>query len=886
MRKRGYILLFLLASGFGLFAQSNYFEYLSTKDGLSDYSVNSLYEDEYARMWIGTRNGLNCYDGHYFRIWNAANGLQDSYIRRVVGDHNRHILIQTRAQAYLMDLTTDSITPLPFRSVSTIAGCNAGLWVVSSDTIFRVSANQDIVLQPILTIPGITAISPIDSLSIWVASNNGVQLFLNGYATGHLYADIHHVVQFMMDSRRNIWICTRGEGLYMISSQLSLSHYTTEAQNPHSLTDNDVRCITEDFFGNYWIGLYGGLCHLDTQTGHIKRYEYDPRAEHALSTFSVWALTTDKQGTIWIGTFFGGIDLFNPEYSVISYYGVYGKEGHHLSNPIVSCTFMDKQNNLWIGSNGGGINYLNHATNTIDFFRIDNETPQPAVKSLWMDSQRHRLWIGTHRGGLKWMDTQTHRVHTFTLPEQNIRKLIERNDTLWILTQHDIYTIYLPTEEYQRQIPSRLMPAISGEFCDLELIEDQIWFAHTHHLYCYSTLSKQFVCYPFETNITVLCSDMNHQLLIGTDTRGIWQMSDSGFVEMTAINKNLSSSYIMSIAAGEKNYMIASNKEISIFNEAWECYSSYTTDKELPLDALIEHSGVIYGNKVAIGGVNGLVMLPVNTPRLKREPTAIQLSHILIDDEGPNLNTSLPLVKEIHLEPSNHTISLQVTTSGFITRRNSKLRYRLKNYDHDWNITSNNAFISYTNLPHGKYLLEIECLGTSLRREILIHVQPHWYNSWWGWILYFILGATGLCIALFYFGQYVEKKTRKQMKSSYQQDLQRATAIVMNHLADDTFNVQQFAKEMFVSRTGLYTKIQEITGQTPNDFILSLRMREAATLLRTEHTMSIVDISVRVGFNSSSYFIKCFHKFYGKSPTSWRKDTKNASTTGDGRRGK
>lgn len=875
MYKSYFILFFIFILVPSSFAQGNYFEYLTTQDGLSDYSINSLYEDEYARMWIATRNGLNCYDGQRFRIWNASQGLKDTYVRRVVGDHAQHLLIQTRAHAFVMDLKNENITPLPTRSVSTIAANSSGLWVATTDTVYQVIMQPQPYLKPILVSSGITSIAPVDSQTIWVASNEGVQLYIKGHATGTLFPDIQHVISFLLDSRHNLWVCTRGDGLYTVSPQLQLTqHYTAQPNNPNSLTDNDVRCITEDFLGNYWVGLYGGLCHINPQTGHIQRYEYDPRAEHALSTFSVWALATDQQGTVWIGTFFGGIDLINPQYSIYTFYGAYGKEGRHLSNPIITGSCMDGQKNLWIGTNGGGINYLNPTTNRIEHIRIDTKNPQPAVKSLWLDSKRNHLWIGTHRGGLMMMDTQTRRITPIALPDNNIRKLIGCRDTLWVLSQHDLYTINLQNMQVQKPVPSYAMPTITGEFGDMALRNDEIWFAHSNLLYCYSSSNKQTYKYPFEANITVLCTDESQRLLIGTDTRGVWLLTDSGYVDIKAINQHLVSPYIMSVVSKKEDYVITSNVEVCAFNKDWQLYSSFTTTNGLPLEVLVEHSAAIYDHSILVGGVNGLVLCPIHSPQHNITPSALHVSNILIDDKQPQLETSYPFVKTIQLSPSNHTLTLQVTTSGFVTRRNSNLRYRLRNYDHDWITTNNNALISYTNLPKGRYVLEIECIGTPLRREISIQVQPHWYNSWWGWTIYFVIAIILLTIGLMRFGRYVEKKTRKQINNSYHQDLQRATTIVMNHLADDTFNVQKFAKEMYVSRTGLFTKLQEIAGQTPNDFIMSIRMREAATLLRTDATMSIVDIGIRVGFNSTSYFIKCFHRFYGKSPASWRKENK------------
>jgi len=872
MRKICLIPLFLLAFTAYICAQSNYFEYLTTKDGLSDCSVNGFYEDEHARMWIATRNGLNCYDGQSFRVWGVADGIQDTYVRQVAGDRKGHILINTRVGASLIDLYTEKIEELPLQKPSAIAGNAHGLWVAVGDTLYQIYTTPTFQLKPVLHAPSISTIAPVDSQTIWVADKNGVQLFHNGHATGIEFTEIQQVVQFMIDSHHNLWACTRSDGLYLISSQHLLTHYTCDPNNPSSLTDNDVRCITEDALGNYWIGLYGGLCHLNLQSGQIQRYEYDPRAEHALSTFSVWALATDQQGTIWIGTFFGGIDLINPQHSIYTYYGAYGKAGQHLSNPIVTSSCMDNQGNLWIGTNGGGVNYLNPTTQHIDHIRLDKQDPQRAVKSLFLDEKRHQLWIGTHRGGLKRLDTRSLALNKYPLPESNIRKLSGTQDSLLVMTQQNIYLVSTQSLQYQPLIPPHKMPHIGGELSDMTCINDQIWFAYTNHLYCYSQSLEEVQSFHFDANITVLQTSQNNTLLIGTDTRGVWQLTDSGFIELRAINQALPSPYVQSIVSRNNAIVVATTIGVNTYDDKWQLMSSLTNTNGFPLEMLVEHSGCVYGENVLIGGVNGMVLFPLHNTSHKIIPAALQLSSITIDNETPELPCALPWLETIDIHPNNHNLTITATTSGIVTRHTSYLRYRLSNYDHDWITASNTATISYTNLPKGKYTLEIECVGTTLHRTLLIHVFPHWYDSWWAWVIYFIAGIAALIVALIYFEQYIVERTRKQINERNQQDLQKATAIVLNHLADDTFNVQQFAREMCISRTGLYTKLQEITGQTPNDFILSARMREAASLLRTESAMSIVEISERVGFNSSSYFIKCFHRFYGKSPSAWRKE--------------
>ena len=101
--------------------------------------------------------------------------------------------------------------------------------------------------------------------------------------------------------------------------------------------------------------------------------------------------------------------------------------------------------------------------------------------------------------------------------------------------------------------------------------------------------------------------------------------------------------------------------------------------------------------------------------------------------------------------------------------------------------------------------------------------------------------------------------------------LDRATAIIEKHLDDTEFNVNIFAREMGMARTNLFTKLKAITGQTPNDFILTIRLKKGALMLRNNMELNISEISDKIGFNSSRYFSKCFKDVYHVSPLAYRK---------------
>lgn len=96
--------------------------------------------------------------------------------------------------------------------------------------------------------------------------------------------------------------------------------------------------------------------------------------------------------------------------------------------------------------------------------------------------------------------------------------------------------------------------------------------------------------------------------------------------------------------------------------------------------------------------------------------------------------------------------------------------------------------------------------------------------------------------------------------------MMRATQIVMDHLDDTAFDRESFAKEMLVSSSTLYNKVHALTGKTIVEFVNSIRLNEAAKILRSEPSITIVDLATRVGFNTPKYFSRCFKKQFGKLP--------------------
>lgn len=93
----------------------------------------------------------------------------------------------------------------------------------------------------------------------------------------------------------------------------------------------------------------------------------------------------------------------------------------------------------------------------------------------------------------------------------------------------------------------------------------------------------------------------------------------------------------------------------------------------------------------------------------------------------------------------------------------------------------------------------------------------------------------------------------------------RAIAIIQQNLANEQFGVSELADAMNMSRSNLLRKIKKETNLSVSQLINQVRLERSMEILRTS-SLTISEVSHQVGFNSVSYFIKCFREYYGYPP--------------------
>jgi signal transduction histidine kinase/DNA-binding response OmpR family regulator/streptogramin lyase len=126
-------------------------------------------------------------------------------------------------------------------------------------------------------------------------------------------------------------------------------------------------------------------------------------------------------------------------------------------------------------------------------------------------------------------------------------------------------------------------------------------------------------------------------------------------------------------------------------------------------------------------------------------------------------------------------------------------------------------------------------------------------------------------------------ESRKKLKQQFSRDLSltpkdltitspdeifltKTLEIVEKFMSDSEFNVDRLVEEVGMSRSVFYRKLKNLTGQSANDFIKTMRLKRSAQILR-QNKLTISEVSYEVGFNDPQYFSKCFSKQFGLTPS-------------------
>ena len=105
--------------------------------------------------------------------------------------------------------------------------------------------------------------------------------------------------------------------------------------------------------------------------------------------------------------------------------------------------------------------------------------------------------------------------------------------------------------------------------------------------------------------------------------------------------------------------------------------------------------------------------------------------------------------------------------------------------------------------------------------------------------------------------------------------IRKAVEIVERHIDNLDLNVEILGRELGMSQTNLYRKLQGLVGFSANQFIRNIRLKKAAHILESRN-YSLTEVAFMVGFRDAKYFSKIFKKHFGVLPKDYSKSDKSA----------
>lgn len=785
-------------------AKNHYFKHLGVSDGLSQVCIFSIYQDELGAVWLGTSEGLNRYNGKDVRIFRPSqgnDGLTNNEINKLCGDRNGRIYIRSGNDLIKFELYKERFTCLRRNDVRDLFCKEDTLWVsCNSGIYYYTTENSDLTFVTQLQEGvGSGGMIYVDDSLIWVATDRVVAISRKNPSQQKILASLDRGSQCISgDSAGNIWLGT-WNGLYRISAgSRELTHYTNTSDKDE-LSDNQIRCVLEDDFKRTWVGTFRGLDCYDPVTDKWEHYTRYGDSPNTLSHHSVLSLHKDMQGNIWVGTYYGGVNVFNPNKASNHFYYAEPLQEDCLSFPVVGKMTEDDRGKLWICTEGGGLNCY-HPDSGI-FARYQHRKGDITsvgsnnLKSIFYRKENGRLYVGTHFGGLFIFDTKSNKGHTLhhikgdstSLPHEIVNDIQEYKGGLALLTQGGPVFMDPVTEKFSPLSDDmNIRKLVSKKFAFETFLIDsrqRMWLASaTGGVICVDLPSSKVTEYAMDTDnpsaigrfkVVHIFEDSKGVIYFCTIGSGVfeYQEKERSFKSYSTFNQCLPSDYCYYICESveEHRLFILHGKGLSIFNsekgEVENTYHLFNQTYSQGSALYLDKDGTLF-----ISGTNGLALFQRQSLYALPSKNLLNFDKLFIfnDEICPNdqsgiLTDILAKTSDIYLNYKQNNITVEFASFNYNNDRNRVFEYCLVGFDKVWTQTSGTT-ITYTNLSPGDYTLKARPLagreGPNEEVCLNIHVSAPFYATFWAYLFYFLC-LLGLMIA------FIRFKTRQAaLKSS------------------------------------------------------------------------------------------------------------------------
>lgn len=690
----------------------------NVNEGLCSNFIYSCTEDRNGNMFIGTRHGLNIFNGKEIKLvtFNGLNRAVTAVTKRKNGDllfclstgeiicydgvnFKQEFNIKSYIDDFVIKIYEDTKGNL------WLSTSQNGLLLKQGGELFTFTALMDQIRVEV------SSIFEEASGKMWLGRKDGVMVCIDGPKIVKYTIPLAfngQITSIVQDSEGDLWFAVYGKGVVKYNNS---KFYAVNAND--DLLSNRVNHLLRDKTGNIWFSTITDGIIKYTENGISNLFGY-----HANKGQFVYSVAEDRKNkTLWYGLYDFGL----VRYDGTNYYRL---NNDRLLNAMIYTLYCDKRGRLWVAVYGGVIR-IEGAIAT--YFLASDDIYLNEPTTITEDHSGH-IWVGTYGGGvLKFDDTrliyygEEHGLSTYY-----VSSIIETKDnTMWV----GFYN-------------GEVTKIKDGKISTIKFFETK---GH-----------KQ---------ISALCEIDSGIVLAATDHNGLFAIKGTKLRNYSTSN-GLSSNSILSVLwdKSKKRVFLATNEGLNIAQfdsgnlKDWEGNLLVKTvlnkDDGLASNDFIERGTYISGNRTAYwGNGKGLMKLNLNDFVLKNKEPVLSLVGLDINgkyinylnsNQQPKAINGFSFVRIDSLNNMPRDIELPYHLNHLTFRFNAidwtapnkiAYQYMITGIDSDWSNSGSENYADYRNIPPGDYTFKVRAMGNNRTwgKTLEFHfvIFPPFWQTWW-----------------------------------------------------------------------------------------------------------------------------------------------------------
>lgn len=777
-----------------------HFKRLTVDEGLSHNTVLALTQDHNGKIWVGTIDGLNWFDGSrfapFYKSQNDSISIGNNRIYSLYTDNKGTVWAGT-----LVGLSRYNIVGNNFTNFS--LPDNSSMQVFAIDELeerdqLLLATNVGLVTFDKPTgkmklIPQLQGRKVYDICrmndGVLLGTSAGVFFYYtrNGNVT-QLLPQLKNeaIADIIYDYKtKDCWIASLNNGIYCIDDKYQIRKHYNKQNTGGQILSNTVRTLGQDDQGKIWIGTMEGLLILEPSTESFERYTFSHEDPTSLGHNSIRAILKDNQGGMWLGAYYGGLNYYHP---LAPSFGILRHSAFHnsLSDNTVSCIVEEQgTGNLWIGTNDGGVNYYDRKKDHFTSYRVaDNVLKSNNIKCVFPDKDGN-VFIGTHGGGMSCLNSKSGRVETYSISAtsslaNSCYALLDGGDgTLWVGTMGGLYRF----DKQSRQLELHPLAKKQSKLKDVlinTLYRDskgRVWIGTEESLFIFANGQMEELVDTSQKHsrglIQAFCiqEDMHHNTWIGSSS-GLYRYQQG--VKMSSwehysMQSGLPNDCVFGILEDEQGrFWLTTSNGLTCFNPKEKTFRNYTKQDGLPHSQFNQYGACKASDGTfflgTLGGVtyfhpynfasNPYAPNPVIAGASVQNQPVIKPKNGLVDfyqdERGKLLGMSFPSNQKL--------FNIRFSVINYLSGKRNMFAYKLEGFDTDWTYSTQLMSIrgaTYSNLPYGDYVFKVKACNdngqwSETATEFFVRILPMWYQTWWAKTLFTLL-AMSLLVFIVYF---------------------------------------------------------------------------------------------------------------------------------------